>query len=318
MAAGGPDVLFGHGANGGQVLVLDRFRGAAAFAHVAGEAAGVAGLVFEVDVDAGVEQVAEIVPVEGEEALDDDDIAGLDVLGAGDAGVAGEIVVGNVDGLATGEGGALGEQEGVIKRGRFVEVRFGAGFEGEVGEVPVVAVEGDDGGSGGGGEPAREFALARTGGAGDANDAGRHGLLGLRQDADALGGVPSPEFDLEAAGVDGGVGIAPFAGFVDAGGIEDEDAGGVPGIGKRTGKDEFSFLGESSDVVHVAFEKFFGLRGDLFGPFWPLLQNGHDVEAHGDVLGAEGQGKDKEKEEPHIGVSIAILAQSLRRDTDMV
>ena len=115
MAARGPDVLFGHGADGGQVLVLDRFRCAAAFADVAGEAAGIAGLVFEVDVDAGVEEVAEVVPVEGEEALDDDDIAGLDVLGAGDAGVAGEIVMGNVDGLTAGEGAALGEQEGVIE-----------------------------------------------------------------------------------------------------------------------------------------------------------------------------------------------------------
>lgn len=72
-----------HGADGDFVLVADGGFGAAALGGVAGDAAGEAGFVFEVDEDAGGGEDADGFPVEGVEALEDDVLGGGDRLDAG-------------------------------------------------------------------------------------------------------------------------------------------------------------------------------------------------------------------------------------------
>lgn len=145
VLAGGPDVPLSHGADGGVVLIGDAFQGPAAVANVAGKAARKAGGVFEIDIDAGVEELPEFRPVKGKEAFYDDVGMRLDMLRAWAAGVAGEVVVGYIDGLAAEKLTAVGQEEFVIDGGGFVEIGFGADFEGKVCEVVVIAVERENG-----------------------------------------------------------------------------------------------------------------------------------------------------------------------------
>lgn len=67
-------------------MALDGFRCAVALANVAGETARVADFILEIDIDAEVQQTAEIVPVKREEAFDDDRRARLYGARAAEAG----------------------------------------------------------------------------------------------------------------------------------------------------------------------------------------------------------------------------------------
>ena len=147
VGLGGEDVLFGHGAGGGFELVADGLLGAAAFAHVAVDAAVEANLIGGVDVDAEVVEREKLGVVEGEDAFDEDDAGGGDgVEGVGNAGVAGEIVDGTLDGEALRERSDVVDEELGFEGIGMVEVLLVAGVEGELREVAVVEIEGKEGG----------------------------------------------------------------------------------------------------------------------------------------------------------------------------
>ena len=73
VGGGGEDVEVGHGFGGGFELSAYALFGAAAFEHVAVDAAVEADLVGGVDVDAEVIERKQLGVVEGEDAFDDDD-----------------------------------------------------------------------------------------------------------------------------------------------------------------------------------------------------------------------------------------------------
>lgn len=100
-----------------------------------------AGGIFQVDIDTGMEKLAKARPIEGEEPFDNDDRMRFDVLRARDAGVLGEVVMGNFDGVALAELPAVREKEFVVDGGRFIEVHFRARFHRQVREVVVVAID---------------------------------------------------------------------------------------------------------------------------------------------------------------------------------
>ena len=90
---------------------------------------------------------AELCEVEGEDAFYDEEFCGGDLLGAvRDAGVGGEVVCGGVDGVASGEGLEVLQEEGDFKRVWVIEVLEGAPGGGEMGEVAVVEVKREEGG----------------------------------------------------------------------------------------------------------------------------------------------------------------------------
>ena len=141
MATSGPDVFFRHWADRGEVLFLDARWCTSTFANIAGQAAGVAGFVLQVDINARLEQIAEIAPIESEKPLDDYGAARGYALRPRYACVAGEVIVGDVDGLAAGQGGALVLEQAIVQRCWLVEISLGAFLEREMAQIAVVAVQ---------------------------------------------------------------------------------------------------------------------------------------------------------------------------------
>ncbi len=170
---GGYDVELGHGPGSGFPLGVNACFGAAAFAHVAVDAAVKADLVGGVDVDGEAVEGQELGVMEGEDTLDDDDaFRGDGFEGFGDAGVGLEVVDGAVDGLARGEAAEVLDEEFAFERVRVIEVALVAAVERELGEVAVVEVEREECGVERGGEFAGEGGFAGAGTAGDGEDRG--------------------------------------------------------------------------------------------------------------------------------------------------
>ena len=170
VGLGGEDVHFRHGSGCGFELGYDGFFGAAAFAHIAIDAAVEANFVGGIDVDAEVVERDELGVVEGEDAFDEDDAGGVDeVEGVGDAGVAGEVVYRALDGEAFGERADVGDDELGLEGVGVVEVLFVAGVEREPREVAVVVVEGEERGFELRGVLFGESGFAGAGTAGDAD-----------------------------------------------------------------------------------------------------------------------------------------------------
>jgi len=98
------------------------------------DAALEADVVWGVDEDAEVVEATELVVVEGENAFDEDDVAGGDGQGlVGDSGVVGEVVDRGRDVVAGGEGLDVRGEEGVFEGVGVVEVAGGALFLAQVG-----------------------------------------------------------------------------------------------------------------------------------------------------------------------------------------
>ena len=139
--------MLGHGAGGGIELVADGLLGAAALAHVAVDAAVEANLIRGVDIDAEVVEREKLGVVERKDAFDEDHAGGRDgVEGVGNAGVAGEVVDGALDGEALRERSDVLDDELGFEGVGMVEVLLVAGVEGELREVAVVEIEGKKGG----------------------------------------------------------------------------------------------------------------------------------------------------------------------------
>jgi len=128
----GQNVEVGHGFGRGFELVAYGLFGTAALAHVAVDAASEADVMRGFDVDAEVVERDELGEMEREDAFDDDETCGGDV----------------------------------------VEVLLVAGVERELGEVAVIEVQREESRVELRGELAGERGFARAGAAGDADDSG--------------------------------------------------------------------------------------------------------------------------------------------------
>lgn len=134
-----------HGADGGEVLLDDRFGGAAAFGDVTVQTADETEVGVGVDEDFYVKQFAETHFAKDEDAFDDDDPVGLNGDGAGGAGVGGEVVNGKFDGVPFAKLlNVINEQVRVEGIG-MVEVNFRPLLGMQVAEVFVVGVVGQVG-----------------------------------------------------------------------------------------------------------------------------------------------------------------------------
>ena len=162
--------MLGHGAGGGFELFADGCFGAAAFTHVAIDAAVEADFVGRVDVDAEVVERDELGIMQREDTFDEDDLGwsdGVEVVG--DAGVVGEVVDRALDGAAKGEVADVGDEELGFEGVGVVEVLFVAGVERELREVAVVEVERKQGRVELRGKLAGKCSFAGAGTAGDAD-----------------------------------------------------------------------------------------------------------------------------------------------------
>jgi hypothetical protein len=124
-------------------------------------------VVRGVDVNGSAAEIAHVLPVEREQALNNQERRGRDEMRLLGARVPGEVVNGNFNRISRRERPQLRKEEIVIERRRFVEVEPSSFFDREVIEVAIVRVERDDVRV----EPLRDclgrFRLARAGGAGD-------------------------------------------------------------------------------------------------------------------------------------------------------
>lgn len=134
-----------HGADGGEVLLDDGLGSAPAFGDVAMQAADEAQVGVGVYEDFDVKQLAEADFAEDEDAFDDDDPVGLNGDGAGRAGVGGEVVNGEFDGVSLAELLDMVDQQVGVEGVGVVEVDFRPLLGVQVAEVFVIGVVGQVG-----------------------------------------------------------------------------------------------------------------------------------------------------------------------------
>lgn len=120
-------------------------------------------------------------PIEREKTFDEQEIGGGEALLAGLAGVGGKVVHRDFDAAASGELAEVSGEALVVEGLGRVEVDAASVGWVEGGQVAVVRVEGEHGGWAGqvGLEGAGERGLARTGGTGQADEAGRPFSVGV-------------------------------------------------------------------------------------------------------------------------------------------
>ncbi len=112
MRPRGNNVEIGHGFGSGFPLGANAPFGAAAFAHVAVDAAVEADLVGSVNVDGKAVERKQFGIVKGEDSFDDDVAAGRNGGGGiGDAAVGSEVVDWALNGLAAGEAADVLDEE---------------------------------------------------------------------------------------------------------------------------------------------------------------------------------------------------------------
>jgi len=170
---GRDDVEVGHRLGGGFELGDNGSFRAAAFAHVAIDAALKADFVGGIDVDAEVIERVQLGIVEREDAFDEDKLTGSNRLeSTRNAGVRGEVVDGALNGVASCKGADMLNDELGFERVGVVEVTFIAGVERELREVAVVEIEREECGFELAGELAGKSGFAGAGTAGDTDEGG--------------------------------------------------------------------------------------------------------------------------------------------------
>lgn len=173
--AGGFDVEAAHGLDGVVVLGADGEFGASALALVAEDAAIEADGVGGLDVDAGAIEGTDGVPVKRKEAFDDQVAMGLKANGFRFSGMAGEIVDGVIDGLASAKAGKIVKQQVIVDGSGFIKVDMRTFVEGQVVERAVVGIDGEDRGLEAIGEPGSERSFTGAGWPGNGDDVKRRG-----------------------------------------------------------------------------------------------------------------------------------------------
>ena len=138
-----------HRPDGFVILLSDGIKVAAAFAHIAADAAKDADIGVGIDENFDIEHIAQRFETEEQNAFDDDDGDGIDVDGIVEQTRMGfEVVERHIDGQAAFEAFEMFDEQFAFETCGVVEIDFFAFFKREIGEIAIIPIELNEGACG--------------------------------------------------------------------------------------------------------------------------------------------------------------------------